>query len=332
MFKLWSETNKEAKDELRPDFGFRSWNELDADDKEKIWSYLWEKWFFDTKKDDFDAFFSSEEYTDDQKKDKSKKLNRISTVLDVLNRKYKAKVYARNFLDNRSIYTALKDFYSIYLVSTENVAFELLSIYAQKLIIEREDGLQQKEDESGEEFEKRNNEYKWEEFDDFSEDLNDLFDHFGIYVLLTRQDLIPKQDKKIIEDIYQPVLKMLSHDEYKESDDMIKSAFRNFRSGDFEKVIQNSINSMHAYLQIKISKKIGKGNFKTLLREAEKEKIIPSGELITNLYANIESFLARERKDKTPVHPSKGKSTSDDALFVLNLTMVVLQSFLSFKK
>jgi len=332
MFKFWSEIKKEAKDELQPDFGFRSWNELEIDDKEKIWSYLWEGWFFDSRKNDITAFCSYKEYEFDRDKDKTKKFKRITTVLDVLNQKYKAKTYARSFLDNRSVSTALENFHNIYLRDSENAVFELLSIYARKLIIEREDGLKQNEDEPDGEFKKRNDKYKWEEFDDFCKDLNDLFDHFGIYVFLTRQGLAPRQDEKIIEDIYQPVLKMLSSNEYKDTSDMLKKAFRNFRDEDFDKVIQNSINSMHAYLQIKLSKKIGKGNFKTLLREAEKEKIIPYDGLVVNLYDNVESFLARERKDKTTVHPSNGKPTSDDALFVLNLTMVVLQSFLNFKK
>ena len=332
MFKIWSEIKKEAGEELKPDFGFRSWKELEIDDKKKIWSYLWKGWFFDSGKNDIDAFYSYEEYILYQNKDKEKKIRRITFVLDVLNQKYKAKTYARSFLDDRNAHTALEDFYNIYLTGTENVVFELLSIYAKKLIIERKEGLQKKENESDAEFKKKNEKYKWEEFDDFSKDLNDLFDHFGIYVFLTRQGFAPRQDEKIIEDIYQPVLKILSSEEYKDTNQMLKKAFKNFRDKDFDKVIQNSINSIHAYLQIKLSKKIGKGNFKALLKEARKEKIIPYDGLVINLYNDIESFLVIERRDKTAAHPSSGKPTSDDALFVLNLTMVVLQSFLNFKK
>jgi len=332
MFKFWSDIKKDAKDELRPDFGFRSWSELETEDKQKIWLYLWKDWFFDHREKDVKAFFSDKEYQSYRDKDKLRKLERITTVLDILNRKYKAKTYARSFLDDRRLETALEDFYNIYLRDSENVVFESLSIYAKKLIIEREDGLQKKEDESDEVFNKRNDEYKWEEFDDFSKDLNDLFDHFGVYVFMTRQGFAPRQDEKIIEDIYQPVLKMLSSDEYKNTNDMLKKAFKNFRDEDFDKAIQNSINSMHAYLQAKLSKKIGKGNFKTLLREAKKEKVIPYDGLVVGLYDNIESFLARERQYKTDAHPSNEKPTSDDVLFVLNLTIVVLQSFLNFKK
>jgi hypothetical protein len=329
MFKFWSEIKKEAQDELRPDFGFRCWDELKIDDKKKIWLYLWKKWFFNLGENNVDTFYSCKECKTEQDRDKTKKLIRIMKVLTTLNEKYKTRTYARSFLDNGS--AALKDFYSIYLKNSENVVFELLSLYAKELIIERKNGLQKKKYESNKKFEKRNNEYKWEEFDNFSKDLNDLFDHFGIYVFLTRQGFIPKQEGKIIEDIYQPILKSLSSSEYKDIDQILKKAFKNFRDKDFDKVIQNSINLMHAYLQIKLSGKIGKGNFKTLLKKAKKEKIIPYDGLVISLYDNIESFLAKERKEKTDVHPSDMKPSSEDALFVLNLTMVVLQSFLNFK-
>lgn len=51
MFKLWSETNLEAKKVLEPDLGLRGWNDLNSDDKDKIWHYL--EWYF------FDALFWS---------------------------------------------------------------------------------------------------------------------------------------------------------------------------------------------------------------------------------------------------------------------------------
>lgn len=335
MFKTWSQINSEAKDELRPDFGFRSWNDLLNDDKIKIWVFLWEKWFFNSNsyiKKDMDAFYSFKDYSSDRDYDKRKKFKRIYTPLNMLNHFYKANVYARKFLESPSIETALSDFYYIYLDKSENVVFELLSFYAKRLILEREEGLIKKEKENKKDFKKRNDKYKWEQFDDFAKDLNDKFDHFGIYVILTRQGFMPRQDEKIIKDIYNPVLKLLSFNEYKDVDEILKKAFKNFKKGEFDKVIQNSINVIHSYLQIKISKKIGKGNLKTLLKQAQKENIIPSDNLVSDIYSNIESFLARERQDKTDSHPSKGVATKSDALFILNLTMVILQSFLNYKK
>jgi hypothetical protein len=171
-----------------------------------------------------------------------------------------------------------------------------------------------------------------EEFDEFTKDLNDVFEQFGIYVFLTRQGFIPRQSEKITKDVYIPVLEALNSEEYAEVNEMLKKSFINFTDKHYDKVITNSINAVQAYLQLKIHNKIGNGNLKTLLVEAQKQKIIPSDKLINDLYGNIESFFARIRQEKTDSHPSIEKATVDDALFVLNLAMVILQNFITFKK
>src|SRR3989339_1319736 len=226
MFKLWSEIKKEAKEELRPDFGFRSWNDLSLDDKQRMWSFLWERWFFNPRVSGLDAFFSFEKYTDDSQRDKTIKFKRILYTLDFLNTKYKAKTYARSFLDNRSIDVGLNDFYkSIYLSETENVVFELLSMYAKKIILEKEDGLKKKDDELEEEFKKRDEEYRWKEFDEFAIDLNEVFGQFGIKYYLTRSGFVPEQDERIMVDIYEPVLNYLSDNKWEEVNSLLVDAF-----------------------------------------------------------------------------------------------------------
>jgi len=134
MFKFWSEIKKEARDELLPDFGFRSWSELETDDKRKIWLYLWEKWFFDSTKNDIDAFCSYEEYIY-QDRDKTKKIRRITFVLDVLNQKYKAKTYARSFLDDRNVQTALEDFYNVFAKTKADAALAASVFHYRELTV-----------------------------------------------------------------------------------------------------------------------------------------------------------------------------------------------------
>ena len=46
MTKLFSQTNKDALKELKPDLGLRSWNDLSTEEKNRIWRYL-EDYFFD---------------------------------------------------------------------------------------------------------------------------------------------------------------------------------------------------------------------------------------------------------------------------------------------
>lgn len=323
MFKLWSEIKKEAKKELKPDFGFRSWNNLSSHDKYKIWKYL-ELYFFNI--EDYKFVGSNGD-------EKTKKQFRILVSISRLNNLYKARAYALNFLEKRDLYSACYDFYRIFSEENENVVFELLSLYAKAIINERKDREPWRRDgESENDFKKRTEKWRWEEFDKFAEDLNDVFEHFGIYVFLTRQGFAPRQSKEIIENIYNPVLEVLSSEGYKDVNLMLEKAFKSFREKHFDKVIENSINAIHAYLQLKTHKKIGKGNLKALLKEAQKQKLIPYSDLIVELYGNIESFFARLRKNKTDAHPSKERATNSDALFILNLTIVVLQSFVNFDK
>ncbi|GEM_PF-1414582 len=344
MFKLWSETNSEAKKELKPDLGFRKWAVFSSDEKARVWKFL-EKYFFDkdVKKDfnhaysdpagNYYDFFGEGEYEQWRNEDEQAKRLRILKVIGFLNDKYKFQSYARNFLEKSSFTSACSDFYKIFSTQSENVVVELLSLYAKAVIVEKEDkNLNIKKDESNEAFEKRNNEWKWEDFDKFAEDLNDVFQHFGMHILLTKQGFIPRQSEKITKDIYLPVLEVLVADEYHEVSEMLKKAFANFQEKHYDKVITNAINAIHAYLQLRIHNKIGNGNLKTLLTEAQKQKMIPSDKLPNDLYGNIESFLARIRQEKTDSHPSVEKATEGDALFVLNLTMVVLQNFVNYKK
>ena len=55
MFKSWSETKKEALDQLKPDLGMRSWNDLSSDEKYKIWKFL--EYFFFNRSFDALVFF-----------------------------------------------------------------------------------------------------------------------------------------------------------------------------------------------------------------------------------------------------------------------------------
>lgn len=328
MFKFWSDIKKEAKDELRPDLGFRSWDDLGSEDKRKIWSYLWEVWFFDSNQNSIDAFYSDKRFSNEQDRDKDEKLKRIVAVLDILNHKYKAKTYARKFLDKRSISTALEDFYNIYIEESENAVFELLSIYAKKLIIDREDVLSQKEGESEEDFKKRNEKYIWEEFDNFSENLNDLFDHFGIYIFLTKQGFVPKQDEKIAEEIYKPVLSYLSDQKWGKVSEILSDAFSDYRKNTpqgYSGCVTKTISAIEAFLQILIEGKTGGMKLSPLISKGQKENFIPNDIFSQIIFKNIDSIFARERKSTGDAHPKDEYATEKNARTILNLAMVFIQ-------
>src|ERR1035437_5500197 len=91
-FKLWSELNKEANIQLKPDLGLRSWSALSKDEKRKIWKYL-EVHFFNRDNKDRDGF---EFYGDYYEKEQRQK--RILMSINALNNSYKARSYATSYL------------------------------------------------------------------------------------------------------------------------------------------------------------------------------------------------------------------------------------------
>ncbi len=332
MFKLWSQIDKSAERVLRPDFGYRKWDEISRDDRQKIWSFLWKDWFFDKDGNKLEAFHSDQEYDSSQHRERWNKFNRIMFSLDAMNHNYKANAYARSFLDNRNVSTALEDFHALYLNAQEPVVFELLSFYAKKIIIDHQEGLTKSGDESEEDFKKRDEQYKWNTFDEFAKDLNDVFEHFGVHVFLTRNGFAPRQDEKIINEIYDPVLKILSDEKYSETNEMLKKAFRGFQARNYADTIINSINAIQAYLQMEVHSKTGKGNIKDLIKTASSSNLIPSDEIMVDFYNRIEGYFAQIRMKKTDAHPSYENANESDALLVMNLTMVILQSLVNFKK
>ena len=199
MFKLWSEIKAEAKKELASGLGFRSWDDLSSDEKYLVWKYL--EWYF-FEKDEYDRVFSYGDRNCNYKfsgdhNEASRKLTRIVNSADFLNSQYKAQSYARSFLEDRKFNSACKDFYRIFIIQTENVVLEILSLYSRFILTERKNGEPgRNEEESDDEFEKRSLGWKWEIFDEFAESLNEVFLQFGVKYYLTRDGFVPRQDKK----------------------------------------------------------------------------------------------------------------------------------------
>jgi hypothetical protein len=125
-FKLWSEVNSDAKKELLPDFGTRSWNELTLDDKARIWKYL------------EDVLFPIELIEASENEWSQNNLigrrNNLARAIVWLNNEYKANGYAINFHFQETFASALTDFHEIFLKQDENVVFELFSLYAKSIL------------------------------------------------------------------------------------------------------------------------------------------------------------------------------------------------------
>lgn len=331
MFKLWSETKKEAKDELSPDFGFRNWGDLSNDDKYNIWKYL-ELHFF--KKDANGHSFSygnkscNYEFLGDYY-EKENKLKRVTDSVAILNLRNKARSYAHNFLEDRKFNSACQDFYEIFSTQSENVVFELLSLYSSLTIFERSDRepVRNKE-ENDNEFKKRTFEWRWGVFDEFAEELNEVFMQFGIKYHLTRAGFIPRQDNKIIKEIYEPVLDYLSDKKWKEVNKLLSDSFEEYRKNTpqgYSNCVTNTVSAIQAFLQVLSNGKTGRGDIPQLITEAQKKSLIPNDFFTQKIFDNIESIFARERQETGIAHPKKEYATEKNARTILNLAMIFFQ-------
>lgn len=118
-FKRFSELNKNALEELKPNFGYQSWTDVSEDDRHKIWKYL-EIFFFDKNirrnsthpyKDENGYYY---EFFGESDFEKNTIRNRIVYAVDGLNMLFKARSHAINFLENRNWTSACSDFNRIF--------------------------------------------------------------------------------------------------------------------------------------------------------------------------------------------------------------------------
>lgn len=331
-FKLWSELNPKAKKELKPDFGFRKWNSLTEDEKYKIWKYLEYNFFDKDIRTEYDHFGNKKNYYEfyGEYSESKQKKERIFDSIVILNHKYKAKNYARNFLENETLNSACYDFYEIFTKQDKNVVIELLSLYCKVLISERraDKNIYKNEGEAEEEYQERLQNWRWEDFDKFSKNLNEVFTDFGINLYLTRQGFIPRQEEKIIKEIYEPVLKYLSHPQWKEVSKLLSDSFDEYRKNTpqgYSNCVTNTISAIQAFLQIIVNGKTGKGEISKLIPEGQKKNLISNDFFTKKIFENIESIFARERHKTGIAHPKKEYATEKNAHTILNLAMIFFQ-------
>lgn len=310
MFKLWSEINTDSKESLNPDLGLRNWGDLKPEEKQKIWHYL-DWYFFDAQiKEQYGMMGGVEkrfyefygEYREKEYKQKA-----IHKSILYLNENYKAKSFADSYLKNPNLNTACYDFHNIFMNQNEVVVMELLSAYAKFLY----------------EFTK-NDAY----IDNLLSRINDVFLQFGIKYHLTRDGFVPRQDEKIIEEIYEPVLDCLSDPKWKEVNTLLADTFLEYRKNTpqaYSNCVTNTVSTVQAFLQIIVNGKTGRGDISKLIPEAQKKNLIPNDTFTVQIFSNIESVLARERQETSIAHPKKQYANEKNARLVLNLAMVFFQ-------
>lgn len=308
MFKRWSENDKEAKELMSPNLELRGWNDLSDEEKRKIFQFL--KHWFDGEGKDLRVLFTAVR----------------------LNEAHKASAYARETLSDLSASRAKSDFQNIFYREDGHVVLEMLSIYAEIIIEERANetgSIYRSNYDSDEQYRERLQEWRWADFDKFADRLNDVFEQFGLNLILTRQGFINKQEEKITKEVYIPVIKALSSGEWievnRELKDSLNEYQRNTDQG-YSNSITHSITAVQAFLQIVVDGKIGGSDgISALIKKAQAQKLIPDDKFTETIFKNIEAILMRERGLSGDAHPKTEYANEKNARLVLNLVMVFIQ-------
>jgi hypothetical protein len=314
IFKLWSESNPDSLKTLKPNIGLRDWDELGKEEKNNIWLIMQNKnWF-------------------------TKSFQIYETIIQ-LNEKYKYKCFGTNLLshggphyyatggrDNCCNECAFKDFDRIFFNEKQDVVFETISIFS-KLFINKgyfydNNGIIK------DEITKDSLDKAYSRFDQLAYALNDIFNQYGINVILIRTEFILKQDEKITKDIYEPVLNFLSNPKWDKVTEALRNGFLQYQMNNpdsYSSCITYGINAIQAYLQIIVFGDVGKGDIKDLLITAQTKNLIPNDKFSHIIFKDLEAFFMSERQLKGTPHPSKEYATEKNARLLLNLVMVFLQ-------
>lgn len=333
MFKPWSENDQSVKKDLKPDLGLRAWDDLDHEEKNKIWYYLsW--YFFDNQiKERYGMVGNIEErfykfYGGFQEKEYKQKT--ILHTIIYLNENFKARSYADTYLKNPNLNTACYDFYNIFMELDEAVVMELLSAYAKLFhkFTKNHEYIYKEEKETEKEFSKRKIESEFEFFDAFLERLNDIFLQFGIKYYLTRNGFVSRQEIKIMEEIYEPVLNYLSNEKWKKVNGILSDSFADYRKNTpqgYSGCVTKTISAIEAFMQILVEGKTGGTKLSSLISKAQKEDLISNDVFTQTIFKNIDSIFARERMVTGDGHPKNKYATEKNARTILNLAMIFLQ-------
>jgi len=333
MFKLWSENNKQAKDFLKPDLGLRSWNDLDQEEKNKIWHYLvW--YFFDAQiKKQYGMGGAAKEFYEfyGEYKEKEYKQKTIYETILYINENFKARSFADTYLKNPSLNSACYDFYNIFIGQDEPVAMELLSIYAKTFYeFTKNDGyIYKSEKETKKDFLQRKIKTEFKFFDSFSKRINDVFLQFGIKYYLTRDGFMPRQDVKIMKEIYEPVLSYFSDKKWEKVNEILSDAFSDYRKNTpqgYSNCITHTVSALQAFLQILVNGKIGSSDgIRNFIKQAQEKELISTDKFSSEIFKNIESVLMRERGKTGDAHPKQEYANEKNARTMLNLAMIFFQ-------
>lgn len=221
---------------------------------------------------------------------------------------------------------ALTDFQHIFMQDkSEAMVFRMLS-YLASCYIDQNDYRRAAAATEEEEREKNLKE-AFRRFDSFAYCLNHIFEQFAVNQVITRSGFIPRQDKKITEEIYTPTLQALSDPRWKGVSDDLAKMFADYRNENFPEVVTKAHRAVQRFLQILVGEegKNGTGEMSKLFKDAKDKGIIPTDRFTEPIINAIQKYIPSERATNSTAKPSLKDATASDALLIMNVVMVLMQ-------
>ncbi|MCX6719286.1 MAG: hypothetical protein NTZ38_02845 [Candidatus Taylorbacteria bacterium] len=228
--------------------------------------------------------------------------------------------------DSERMKAALTDFEHIFLQEkSDALVFRMLSKFAECYI----DGYsyRQAAEAKSEEDQKKYTAEAFRRFDALTNCLNHIFEQFSINQLVTRSGFVPRQDTKISEDIFVPVLRVLADPKWRTVNSDLAKMFEDYRDENYPEVITKAHVAIQRFLQIIAGEegKNGKGEVGKLFQEAKNKGLIPINHFTEPLVNVIQGFIVSERATNSTAKPTLKATTASDALLMMNVIMVFLQ-------
>ena len=305
-FSLYGETDPKIRERIQKTLPWRSWDALNREEKKIVLQEL----------------ENNELLPHDN----------ILRTIKFLNTNYLRKLYGRNLhCCNNNLYdfeyeqAAMKDFYNIVLTENSDVVLFMLSVVAKQLINQHH--IRRAAESNNNKDRKQCIEWAFNEFGKLQNCLNYIFDQFCVNQVLTRNGFIPRQDKKILDNIYTPTIKCLSDPKWSVVNSDLENMFQDYRNGDYQETITKAHSVVHRFLQIYLNKgnKNPKGELGKLFQEFKRDSVMSDNIFVIKIIDAVQSFVSSERATKSTAKPASKNVTSSEALLVVNAVMIFLQ-------
>lgn len=228
--------------------------------------------------------------------------------------------------DSDRMDAALRDFKYIFLhEESDALVFLMLSRFVESYI----DGFSyQRAAESRKKKERK--EYidsAFSKFDSLANCLNHIFEQFAVNQMVTRNGFVPRQDSKIMDEIYTPTLAVLADPKWEPVSINLAKMFEDYREKNYAEAITKAHSAVQRFFQILVGEegKNSKGEVGVLFKKAKDAGIISTNRFIEPIVVAIQGFIPSERATNSTAKPAIKEATAADALLMMNVVMILLQ-------